>query len=258
MSRSDTLVIVPTYNESGSLPGLIAAVRDQVPEVALLVVDDASPDGTGEVAQSLADADHAVHVLHRPGKHGIGRAYLAGFAWALERGYRWIVEMDADGSHRPEDLGVLLERAQDHDDRPDLVLGSRWIPGGAVQGWARRREVLSRGGNLWVRAALGIGVRDATGGFRVYRAEALQNLDLGTVQSQGYCFQVDMAWRIQRAGGTVVEVPITFVERREGRSKMSRAIVAEALWRTTAWGARHRTRQIAGLVRRHRGAERAP
>lgn len=253
MSQSHTLVIVPTYNEAESLPVLMGAVREQIPQVDLLVVDDASPDGTGDLAAGFARSDSAVHVLHRPGKEGIGRAYLAGFAWAVERGYRWIVEMDADGSHRAEDLGALLSRAQDSD-APDLVLGSRWIPGGAVQGWPRRRELLSRGGNLWVRGALGISVHDATGGFRVYRAEALDQLDLSAVQSQGYCFQVDMAWRIERAGGTVVEVPITFVERREGQSKMSRAIVAEALWRTTAWGARHRARQLAGLFRRRRDA----
>lgn len=249
MSRA--LVIIPTYDERETLPETLRSTRRAAPEADILVVDDASPDGTGELAEEHAARDGAVHVLHRSGKEGLGRAYVAGFGWALDRGYDLIVEMDADGSHRAEDLARLLDRAASGD-RPDLVLGSRWVPGGEVVNWPRRREALSRGGNAWVRLVLGMSVRDATGGFRVYRAETLRALPLAEIESQGYCFQVDMAWRVQRSGGVVVEVPITFVERRDGRSKMSRAIVAEALWRTTAWGLAHRARQLGGLLRRRR------
>lgn len=242
-----TLVIVPTYNERDTLPKAVTRTRASVPEADVLVVDDASPDGTGTVADALAADDPHVHVLHRTAKEGLGRAYVAGFGWALERGYDHVVEMDADGSHRPEELRRLLDRAQ-ADDAPDLVLGSRWVPGGEVVNWPAHRELLSRGGNLWVRLALGLGARDATGGFRVYRADALRLLPLQDIESQGYCFQVDMTWRLQRAGGHIVEVPISFVERAEGSSKMSRAIVLEALWRTTAWGVAHRTGQVRDAV----------
>ncbi|WP_341361113.1 polyprenol monophosphomannose synthase [Georgenia sp. M64] len=242
-----TLVIVPTYNERDTLPKAVSRTRVSVPEADVLVVDDASPDGTGTVADALAADDPHVHVLHRTAKEGLGRAYVAGFGWALERGYDHVVEMDADGSHRPEELRRLLDRAH-ADDAPDLVLGSRWVPGGEVVNWPAHRELLSRGGNLWVRLALGLGARDATGGFRVYRADALRLLPLQDIESQGYCFQVDMTWRLQRAGGHIVEVPISFVERAEGSSKMSRAIVLEALWRTTAWGVAHRTGQVRDAV----------
>jgi dolichol-phosphate mannosyltransferase len=193
----------------------------------------------------MADEDERVHVLHRPGKAGLGAAYVAGFEWGLERGYDVLVEMDADGSHAPEQLPRLLEALE----TSDMALGSRWVPGGAVVNWPRRRELLSRGANLYTRAALGIGVHDATGGYRVYRREVLEGIDYAAVTSQGYCFQVDIAWRAIRAGFRVTEVPITFVERERGDSKMSGAIVGEAFWKVAEWGVRHRARQARDLIR---------
>lgn len=246
MSLGRILVVIPTYNERESLPGIVSRVRAATPEVDILVADDNSPDGTGALADGLAEADPHVHVLHRPGKQGLGAAYLAGFTWGLDRGYDVLVEMDADGSHRPEDLPALLAALQD----ADLVLGSRWVPGGKVVNWPKSREVLSRGGNAYTRIALGIPIRDATGGYRAFRAETLRGLGLAGVESQGYCFQVDLAWRALQAGYRVVEVPITFVEREQGTSKMSRAIVAEALWRVTAWGAQSRWRRLTGRPRK--------
>ena len=245
-----TLVIVPTYDERANLPTLVAGVRAHAPLVDILVVDDASPDGTGEVADALSAGDTQVFVLHRAGKQGLGTAYLAGFAWALERGYTVVVEMDADGSHRPQDLPGLLAPLASASP-PALVLGSRWVPGGAVVNWPRHREWLSRGGNTYVRLALGLRLGDATGGFRAYRAATLRNLDLADVESQGYCFQVDMAWRVAQSGARILEVPITFVERTAGESKMSRRIVQEALWKVTVWGLSHRAQQVRrALVRR--------
>ncbi|PZR52812.1 dolichol-phosphate mannosyltransferase [Xylanimonas oleitrophica] len=243
-----TLVIIPTYDERESLPTTLADVRHHVPDVDVLVVDDASPDGTGELADALAAEDAAVHVLHRTGKGGLGAAYVAGFRWGLERGYELLVEMDADGSHRAVDLPRLLARAA-APDGPDLVVGSRWVQGGAVVNWPWYRSALSRGGNTYVRLALGMPVRDATAGFRAYPARTLRRIDLGSVASHGYCFQVDMTWRVVRDGGRAAEVPITFVERVAGVSKMSRAIVVEALTRTTAWGLAHRGRQLRSLLR---------
>jgi dolichol-phosphate mannosyltransferase len=225
-------VIVPTYNELENLEVVAGRVREAVPGADLLVVDDNSPDGTGELADKLAAADSHIHVMHRPGKGGLGAAYLAGFAWALERGYDAVVEMDADGSHQPEDLPRLIGGL----DRADLVVGSRWVPGGKVVNWPRSREIISRGGNIYVQLMLGIKVRDATGGFRAYRAGTLRTIALAEVASQGYCFQIDLTLRTLRAGLTVTEIPITFVERARGASKMSNAIVREALWRVTQWG----------------------
>jgi glycosyltransferase involved in cell wall biosynthesis len=226
------LVCAPTYNEIATLPQVLARLRLAVPEADVLVVDDASPDGTGKVADEIAAGDPAVHVLHRGEKAGLGAAYVAGFRWGLARGYDVLVEMDADGSHQPEELPRLLSALRG----ADVVLGSRYVPGGELRGWPRSREVLSRGGNTYTRLALGLPLQDATGGFRAYRGEVLGSLGLEGVHSQGYCFQVDLVWRAWRAGFRVVEVPITFVERAEGTSKMSRAIVAEALWRVTQWG----------------------
>ncbi|QAY62668.1 polyprenol monophosphomannose synthase [Xylanimonas allomyrinae] len=249
-----TLVIIPTYDERDSLPVTLAGVREHAPQVDVLVVDDASPDGTGEVADALAASDGQVHVLHRAGKGGLGAAYVAGFGWGLARGYDVLVEMDADGSHRPTDLPRVLARAAAPDE-PALVIGSRWVPGGSVVNWPWHRSLLSRGGNTYVRLALGMPVRDATAGFRAYRAATLRRIDLSSVESHGYCFQVDMTWRVVRHGGTIVEVPITFVERVAGVSKMSRAIVAEALGKTTAWGLAYRTRRLrSGLAELTRGA----
>lgn len=238
------LVVVPTYNERDNLEPIAARLHAAVPQAHLLVVDDNSPDGTGKLADELAEGGDWVHVLHRSGKAGLGAAYVAGFAWARERGYDVVVEMDADGSHAPEQLPRLLAALE----RADLVLGSRYVPGGEVRNWPRSRELLSRGGNLYTRVLLGLPLRDATGGFRAYRRHVLDQLPLDRVASQGYCFQVDLAWQAWRRGLRVVEVPITFVERERGESKMSQRIVAEALWRVTLWGLARplRGRQIGG------------
>jgi dolichol-phosphate mannosyltransferase len=241
-----TLVIVPTYDERESLPGLLDRLHAAAPGVEVLVVDDASPDGTGDLAEARAADEDRLHVLHRAGKEGLGAAYVAGFAWGLQRGYDVLCEMDADGSHRPEELRRLLDRLAAADE-PALVIGSRWVPGGRVVNWPWHRLLLSRAGNAYVRLALGIGVRDATGGYRAFRADVLRAVDLSAVESHGYCFQVDMTWRVLRNGGAVAEVPITFVERVAGESKMSRAIVVEALTKVTRWGLRHRWAQLRGL-----------
>lgn len=235
------LVIIPTYNESESLPGVIERLRRAVPDADVLIADDNSPDGTGLLADELAALDSHIHVLHRAGKEGLGKAYLAGFAWGLERGYEVLVEMDADGSHRPEELPRLLAQMP----HADVVLGSRWVPGGSVVNWPASRRLLSQGGSLYTRMALGIPTRDATGGYRAYRASALASLDLATVESNGYCFQIDLLWRALQRGLVVREVPITFVEREAGTSKMSNRIVREALLNVTRWGASHRWAQVS-------------
>ena len=225
-------VIIPTYNEAENLEPIVARVRSAVPDADVLIADDNSPDGTGDIADKLALTDDHVHVLHRPGKQGLGAAYLAGFGWALDRGYGAMVEMDADGSHDPAELPSLLAALED----ADLVVGSRWVKGGTVRNWPRSRELLSRGGNAYARVMLGLSVHDATGGYRAYRAATLNDIALHTVTSQGYCFQIDLTLRAARARKKIVEVPITFTERTHGSSKMSRTIVAEALWRVTVWG----------------------
>jgi dolichol-phosphate mannosyltransferase len=237
------LVVVPTYDERENLEPIVARARASVPEAHLLIADDNSPDGTGQVADALAGADDHVHVLHRSGKAGLGAAYLAGFAWGLERGYDVLVEMDADGSHQPEQLPGLLARLAD----ADVVLGSRWVPGGRVLNWPLHRKLISRGGTTYARLALGVRIHDITGGYRAFRADALRALDLQGVASQGYCFQIDLAWRAVQRGLRVVEVPITFVERERGRSKMSGAIVRESLVLVTAWGLRQRLSQLRAL-----------
>lgn len=226
------VVIIPTYNERENLELIVGRLRAAVPEADVLVADDNSPDGTGQIADGLAAADAQVHVLHRTGKLGLGAAYLAGFQWALAAGYEVIVEMDADGSHQPEQLPRLLTALR----QADVVLGSRWVPTGSVVNWPKYREVISRGGSLYTRLALGVPQRDATGGFRAFTAAALRKLDLTAVESQGYCFQVDLLWRAVRQGLTVREVPIEFIERERGTSKMSQRIVGEAFWRVTVWG----------------------
>ena len=226
------LVIIPTFNERETLRPIIARVRTSVPEAHVLIADDNSPDGTGAIADELAADDDHVQVMHRLGKEGLGAAYLAGFAWALQNSYDVVVEMDADGSHQPEQLPRLLDALRS----ADLVLGSRWVSGGGTQNWPKSRQYLSRGGNLYTRAMLGVPLHDATGGYRAFRAEALRALDLHEVASQGYCFQVDLAWRAVQRGLRVREVLIMFVERLAGTSKMSQKIVAEALWRVTVWG----------------------
>jgi dolichol-phosphate mannosyltransferase len=238
------LVVTPTYDERLNIAAVVTRLRAAVPHADVLVVDDNSPDGTGDIADELAASDPAVHVLHRPVKEGLGAAYVAGFQWGLSRDYQVLVEMDADGSHQPEQLPALLSALQN----ADLVLGSRWVKGGSVTDWPVSRMALSRGGNTYVRLSLGLGLRDATGGFRAFRREVLESIDLAAVASHGYCFQVDLAWRALRQGATVVEVPIDFVERVHGRSKMSGSIVREALWRVTQWAAALRWRQARALV----------
>ncbi|MFC4017368.1 polyprenol monophosphomannose synthase [Micromonospora sp. GCM10011542] len=234
------LVVIPTYNEVDNVAAIVDRVRRAAPPVEVLIADDNSPDGTGALADALADADARVHVLHREGKQGLGAAYLAGFAWARERGYQAVVEMDADGSHAPEDLPALLQAARD----ADVVIGSRWTSGARLVNWPLRRLLLSRCGNLYARLALGMPVADATGGYRVYRLSALDAIDLASVCSQGYSFQVELSRLAHRAGVRIVEVPITFAERERGESKMSPRIVAEALWRITAWGVQDRRQAV--------------
>jgi dolichol-phosphate mannosyltransferase len=237
------LVVIPTYNERDNIEPLLTRLHTAVPDADALVVDDGSPDGTGELADKLAADDPRVRVLHRTAKAGLGSAYLAGFATALRGEYRVIVEMDADGSHAPEDLPALLA-ALDTGEGADVVLGSRYVRGGEVVNWPAYRNWISRSGNLYSRLALGVSVRDITGGYRVFRREVLESLTLDEVESQGYCFQIDLAWRALQAGFRVVEVPITFTERERGASKMSNAIVAEALWKVTQWGVQRRWIQL--------------
>lgn len=245
-------MVVPTYNERTTLPLVVSRLHDALPSAHVLVVDDNSPDGTGELADDLAAADPRVHVLHRERKAGLGRAYVAGFDWALRGDYAVIVEMDADGSHAPEELPHLLAALSD----ADLALGSRYVPGGRVVGWPKRREVLSRAGNLYSMIALGVRVKDITGGYRAYRRAVLEKVEIGEVSSQGYCFQIDLAWRTMTAGFTIAEVPITFTDRQAGTSKMGGSVVVEALLRVTAWGLRHRRGQLFSAVRRWFGPRR--
>lgn len=234
------VVIIPTFNERESLAAIVGRVRSSVPEVEILIIDDNSPDGTGAIADDLAAAEPKVQVMHRVGKEGLGAAYLAGFSWALQNSFDVVVEMDADGSHQPEQLPRLLAALRG----ADLVLGSRWIAGGGTENWSKGREILSRGGNFYTRTMLGVPLHDATGGYRAFRADTLRKLDLHDVASQGYCFQVDLAWRAVQRGLVVAEVPITFVERVAGTSKMSQRIVVEALWRVTVWGFDDRVTRI--------------
>ena len=234
------VVIIPTFNERESLAAIVGRVRSSVPEVEILIIDDNSPDGTGAIADELAAAEPKVQVMHRLGKEGLGAAYLAGFSWTLQNSFDVVVEMDADGSHQPEQLPRLLAALRG----ADLVLGSRWIAGGGTENWSKGREILSRGGNFYTRTMLGVPLHDATGGYRAFRADTLRKLDLHDVASQGYCFQVDLAWRAVQRGLVVTEVPITFVERAAGTSKMSQRIVVEALWRVTVWGFDDRVTRI--------------
>ncbi|MGH3347965.1 MAG: polyprenol monophosphomannose synthase [Nocardioides sp.] len=242
-------MVVPTYDERENLAWIVGRLNAAAPDVDVLVVDDGSPDGTGELADELAAADARVHVLHRLHKGGLGAAYLHGFRWALDAGYDVIGEMDADGSHQPEQLHRLREALPE----ADLVIGSRWAPGGSVVNWPWHRQALSRGGNLYVRLLLGLRVNDATAGYRLFRRETLEKLELETVRSTGYVFQTDLAARALRAGLVVREVPIEFVERVRGDSKMSGAVAVESLRRITGWGVRERTAQVRRAVRRAAG-----
>jgi dolichol-phosphate mannosyltransferase len=240
------VMVIPTYNEALNLAWIVGRLREAQPGVDVMVVDDNSPDGTGKIADELAAADPAVTVVHRTEKAGLGAAYLHGFQVALDAGYDVIGEMDADGSHQPEQLHLLLDSLRS----ADLVIGSRWVPGGSVVNWPKSREFLSRGGNLYVRMLLGVKVRDATAGFRVFRRATLEAIDVASVQSTGYVFQTDMAWRTLRAGLKVVEVPIEFIERERGDSKMSGAVASESLKRITRWGLSERRAQLSRALRR--------
>jgi glycosyltransferase involved in cell wall biosynthesis len=265
------IIVMPTYDERQNLEIMAGRIRESTPEADVLVVDDNSPDGTGDLADKLAEADSHFHVMHRTEKAGLGRAYVAGFTWALEQGYGVIVEMDADGSHRPEDLPRLLGALAGETRSPagetrsgehgaDAVIGSRYVPGGTVVNWPRSREFLSRGANIYNQIMLGVSVKDATGGFRAYRAQTLRALDLGSIESAGYCFQIDMTLRVLQAGLKLVEVPITFVERERGASKMSNAVIREAFFRVARWGlaARLRGRSAADIRRLVRGTTPVP
>lgn len=242
-----TLVIIPTYNERDNLPTIVSRVHAAEPDVHVLIVDDGSPDGTGKLADDLAFADpDRVHVMHRTSKDGLGAAYLAGFAWGLNRQYSVLVEMDADGSHAPEQLHRLLDEI---DKGADVVIGSRYVPGGEVRNWPRRRLVLSRTANGYSRILLGVEVHDITAGYRAYRREVLEKIDLSAVDSKGYGFQVDLTWRSINAGFTVVEVPITFTEREHGESKMDGSTIREAIIKVAQWGLRARIDRARGTAR---------
>ncbi len=235
-----TVMVIPTYNEAENLAEVVARVRRAAPEVDILVVDDNSPDGTGDLADGLAASDSQISVLHRSAKEGLGAAYIHGFRVALDAGYDAIGEMDADGSHQPEELPSLLA-ALEHS---DLVIGARWIPGGTVENWPWHRMLLSRGGNLYTRLLLGIRVKDATAGYRVFRRGTLEAIGLGRVQALGYVFQVELAYRTLQAGLRVTEVPIRFVERVRGDSKMTPEVARESLVRITRWGLSERLRRL--------------
>jgi len=234
------VMVIPTYDEALNIEWIVGRLRKEQPDVDVMIVDDNSPDGTGEIADRLAAADPQISVVHRTRKAGLGAAYLNGFEEALKAGYDVIGEMDADGSHQPEQLHLLLA-ALEH---ADLVIGSRWVPGGSVVNWPRSRELLSRGGNLYVRMLLGSKVRDSTAGYRVFRRTTLERIDLDSVESAGYVFQTDLAWRTAKAGLKVVEVPIEFIERERGDSKMSGGVATESLKRITRWGLRERRDQL--------------
>jgi dolichol-phosphate mannosyltransferase len=227
-----------------NLEWIVGRLRDSQPDVDVLVVDDGSPDGTGDIADRLAAADPAISVVHRTEKAGLGAAYLHGFRVALDAGYDVIGEMDADGSHQPEQLHRLLDRLG----TADLVIGSRYVPGGSVVNWPWRRLLLSRGGNLYVRLLLGLRVQDATAGYRVFRRRTLEAIDLQAVRSTGYVFQTDLAYRTDRAGMVVAEVPIEFIERVRGDSKMSGSVATESLRLITRWGLQERRAQVVGAL----------
>ena len=227
-----TLVIMPTYNESMNIEHSVSGLFAHNPEVSLLIVDDGSPDGTGAIADRLATSDARVSVMHRTEKAGLAGAYKAGFAWGIERGFDYLIEMDADGSHRAQDLPKLLAQATSH----ELVIGSRWVSGGSVENWPAYRMLLSRGGNAYAKFMLGSKIKDMTAGFRVYQAQLLQRLHLKDLAAHGYSFQVEMTRKCEQIHASITEVPITFVEREHGVSKMSNAIVLEAMWLVTLLG----------------------
>jgi dolichol-phosphate mannosyltransferase len=244
-SVPSVLVVIPTYNERDSIHSVIERLWGALPEVHVLIVDDNSPDGTGEIANRLAQEDRRLNVLHRPRKSGLGTAYIEGFLWGLARNFEVLVEMDADGSHRPEELPALIQGLT----AADLVLGSRWIDGGQVVNWSSMRQALSRAANWYARLVLAVDVRDVTAGFRAYRRNTLEGLPLTTISSEGYAFQIDLTLRVHEQGLVITEVPITFVERETGSSKMSLAIIAEAFWNVAVWGVRRATRRVGPVMR---------
>lgn len=251
--NESTLVVIPTFNERENLPGVIARLRAAEPSVHILVVDDSSPDGTGELADEIAAADTAqndgeehIFVMHRKGKGGLWGAYRAGFAWGLERDYQVLCEMDADGSHAPEQFHLLLEGLEDG---ADVVIGSRYVPGGETVNWPLTRQVLSRGGNIYISLALGAGISDITAGYRAYRREVLETLDLESIGKAAYLFQTELAYEAVQAGFLVEEVPITFTEREFGESKMDGSFVKQSLLQVTKWGIEHRSKQLKNLAK---------
>lgn len=223
----DTLICIPTYNEAGNIGPITEAILSRCPEVHILVIDDGSPDGTGELADALAAGDERIHVMHRTAKEGLGRAYIAGFEWALAEGFEKIVEMDADFSHRPEDLPELLKQL----DHFDVAIGSRYVAGGATQDWGLFRRLLSRGGGFYARLVLGVDIRDLTAGFVGWRRRVLETIDLDRIEASGYVFQIELKYRAHQKGFRIVEVPIIFPDRQVGDSKMTPDIAAEALTR---------------------------
>jgi glycosyltransferase involved in cell wall biosynthesis len=246
-----TAVLIPTYQEADNITTVLQRVRAVVPAATIVVLDDNSPDGTADLAEAIGREIGGVQVLRRPGKQGLGRAYLAGYAWALDAGYDVVVDMDADGSHDPATVPELLASI---DGGADLAMGSRYVPGGTMPAWPWHRRLLSQWGNRYTSAVLGIPLRDATGGFRAYRTAMLRRVDLDSVRANGYGFQIEMAYRVLRNGGTVVELPIEFRDRTLGTSKMSGAIVAEALLLVTWWAVRDRIlrRRASRWVRQRR------
>lgn len=241
------LTVIPTYNEKENLPIVVERLRAAVPDCDILVVDDNSPDGTGQLADSMAAEDSHINVLHRTIKDGLGGAYLAGFDWGLEAGYDVFVEMDADCSHQPEQLPLLLQAIEGG---ADLAIGSRYVPGGKTKNWPLHRQILSRGANLYTRLILGTKVKDITAGYRAYRREALQKLNLEGIDSKGYVFQVDLAWRSEQASLKIVEVPITFIEREIGSSKMDGNIIVDSMTKVTRWGLTARVERVRSLIKR--------
>ncbi|MBO1030240.1 polyprenol monophosphomannose synthase [Tessaracoccus sp. SD287] len=245
------LVIIPTYNEVENIEPIVRRLRTSVPEAHILVADDNSPDGTGRLADDLAAADDHVHVNHRRGKEGLGAAYLDSFEWALEQGYDVVVEHDADGSHQPEQLPRLLTALVEG---ADMVKGSRWVPGGSIVNWPKSREFLSRGGSLYIQVMLGMPIKDVTGGLNAFKAPVLRDIiSGGAIDRQGYGIQRDLTWNAYRKGYRIVEVPIDFIERERGDSKMGSHVVKEAIKTTTLMGLRHRTSQLRNLFGALRG-----
>ena len=229
------LIIVPTYNELISAPLLVRRIFRHIPNSDVLVVDDGSPDKTADAIRELQQEFPTLHLLERKTKLGLGSAYRLGFAWGLERGYEELIEMDADLSHRVRDLKKMIDE-KELQPNTDLVIGSRWIPGGKTENWSKSRELLSRAANLYVRAMVGLGVKDSTAGFRIYSASMLKRLNMESIKSEGYSFQIEMTRAVHKLGGKIIEVPITFRERENGVSKMSKKIVGEAMILVTLWG----------------------